>query len=452
MKRIMIAGTNSGCGKTTLTCGILQALCRRGLRVSSFKCGPDYIDPMFHERIIGTRAYHLDSFFCGDDTLNFLLNENAKNSDIAVVEGVMGFYDGYGERGSAYSVSQVTETPVILVVDCKGMSGSIGAVMKGYLEYRKPNRIAGFIFNRLPERLIGQVKELCKELHTEYLGVLPVNDFVIESRHLGLVTANEIDDLKDKVLRLGELIERNILLDKISEISDRDPPKYKEPEIQKGTDRTPPVIAVSKDSAFCFEYSENTALLEKMGCEIKYFSPLSDRDLPENSCGLILCGGYPELYAKRLSENRIMLEILRKRIGSGLPTLAECGGFIYLHNSFEDKDGIEYGGVGIIDGKAFKTAKLQRFGYLEMTAERDGLLCKKGERILAHEFHYWDSTSCGADFTAKKSDGRSWKCIHTSESLYTGFPHLYFYSDIKIAENFVRKCVEYGKRREPDGK
>lgn len=444
MKRILIGGTSSGCGKTTVTCAILQALLKRGMNAASFKCGPDYIDPMFHEKIIGTDAHNLDSFFCDDNMLKYLLFENSAGSDVSVIEGVMGFYDEYCGRGSAYSVSEITETPAVIVIDCKGMSNSMGAIIKGFLEYRQSNNIAGFIFNKLPEKLVGLAKKICSELNTEYLGSMPVNNFTIESRHLGLVTANEICDLKDKINQLGELAEKHILIDKLIEFAEKDFPKYSEPEINKIGCKAPPVISVSRDNAFCFEYSDNIKCLKKLGCEIKYFSPLEDTHIPENSCGLILCGGYPELYAEKLSKNKLMLDDIYKKIKSGIPTIAECGGFMYLHKIIEDANNIEHNGVGIIGGKTFKTAKLQRFGYIEMTAENNNMLCKKGEKILAHEFHYWNSTDCGNDFTAEKSDGRNWQCVHANENLYAGFPHLYFYSDIKIAENFVKRCALYG--------
>ncbi|MCM1577805.1 MAG: cobyrinate a,c-diamide synthase [Ruminococcus sp.] len=444
MKRIIIGGTGSGCGKTTITCAVLQALCQRGLTVSSFKCGPDYIDPMFHEKIIGARAHNLDSFFCDDDTLKFLLYDNGKNSDISVIEGVMGFYDGYCGRGSAFSVSEITRTPAVTVIDCKGMSDSLGAMVKGFLEYKKPNRIAGFIFNRLPGKLAGLAEKICGELGTEFLGYMPVNDFSVESRHLGLVTADEISDLKYKTEQLGNLAQKHIFIDRLTEISEKEFPVFTAPRIKKINCGFTPVIAAARDEAFCFEYAENISLLEKTGCKVKYFSPLRDKKLPDDSCGLILGGGYPELYARRLFQNKQMLEDICRKIKAGMPAIAECGGFIYLHESVEDNLGKEHRGAGIIPGKAFKTDKLQRFGYIKMTAENDNLLCKKGETIPAHEFHYWDSDSCGGDFTAHKSGGQSRKCVHANGNLYAGFPHLYFYSDIKTAENFVKKCIGYG--------
>lgn len=188
MRRIIIGGTKSGCGKTTVTCAVLAALKRRGLGAAAFKCGPDYIDPMFHRKVIGVSSHNLDSFFFGRDTLLSLLDEYGSSADISVIEGVMGFYDG--SCGSAYSLSEMTETPAAVVIDCKGMSDSIGAVMSGFLHYR-PNRIAGFIFDRLPERLVPLAQRLCDELETGYFGFLPQSGISIESRHLGLVTAGD---------------------------------------------------------------------------------------------------------------------------------------------------------------------------------------------------------------------------------------------------------------------
>ncbi len=446
MKRIIIGGTHSGCGKTTVTCAVLQALCNRKMKVASFKCGPDYIDSMFHEKIIGTSSHNLDSFFCDDNTLKFLLTENSRNADILVIEGVMGFYDGVNGRGSAYSVSEITDTKAIVVIDCKGQSQSIGAVMKGFLTYRK-NNIIGFIFNRLPERLVPMVQEICNELNTEYFGFMPTNKITVESRHLGLVTADEIVDLKEKMQALADLAEKHILLDKIIDFSESKLTAFTTPEIRKHSFKRPPVIAVARDRAFCFLYSDNISLLQKMGSEIRYFSPLTGKEIPEAD-GLILCGGYPELYARQLSENKSMLEDVKRKISGGMPTIAECGGFMYLHNELEDKSGKVFTMAGVINGKVFKTERLQRFGYVTMTAEKKNLLCGKGESFPAHEFHYWDSTECGSDFTARKADGREWKCVHSGENLYAGFPHLYLYSDIKSAENFVLKCAEYGEINE----
>lgn len=444
MKRILIGGTHSGCGKTTVTCAILQALCHRGLSGASFKCGPDYIDPMFHQTIIGTDSYNLDSFFCNDDTLRSLLWENSQSAELSVIEGVMGFYDGANGKGSAYSVSQITDTPSIIVIDCKGMQDSIGAVMQGFLSYQQPNQIAGFLFNRLPESLIPFVKNLCEKLNTRYFGCLPRTSITIESRHLGLVTAAEVEHLKEKMQALGELAEQHILLDDLLALGERPFPKGVSPVLLPVSCSRPLVIAVAKDRAFCFTYNENLSLLKKLGCELKFFSPMKDKHLPEHTCGLLLSGGYPELYAEELSENTAMRQEILQALQTGMPVIAECGGFLYLHRALQTKDGAAFPMVGWIDGEAFPTERLQRFGYITMTAQQDTLFCNAGETIKGHEFHYWDSTACGEAFLAKKTNGKSWYCGHSTKTSYAGFPHFYFYANTHMAERFVQQCAEYG--------
>lgn len=439
MRRMMIAGTGSGCGKTTVTCAILSALRRRGVRAAAFKCGPDYIDPMFYREILGTPSHNLDSFFCGRDMLCSLLESGSRGADFAVIEGVMGFYDG--AEGSAYRISEMTETPVILVIGCRGMKESVGAVMQGFLQYQSPNRIAGFIFNQLPLRLVPFAEKLCRTLHTEYFGCLPAHEHTLESRHLGLVTASEISDFHAKMDALGRLAEEHILLDQICGTECGALPEYRRAAVPRL--QSCPVIAVARDRAFCFLYEENLSLLRETGCELRYFSPLADAHLPAAD-GLLLCGGYPELYAAQLSANQTMLADIRNAVRGGMPVIAECGGFMYLHEELQTESGKAYTMAGVIAGKAFPTNKLQRFGYVTMRAHSDCLLCDAGESLKAHEFHFWDSTDAGAGFTASKSDGRAWKCCHVSETVYAGFPHLYFPSDLRTALRFAAACARYG--------
>lgn len=443
MKRIMISGTNSGCGKTTITCAVLQALVNRKYGVTSFKCGPDYIDPMFHSKIIGAKSRNLDSWFCDKNTINFLLHKNAE--DISVIEGVMGFYDGVGNKGSSCQTAIDTNTNVVIVIDCKGMSMSIGAIMKGFLSFKEPNNIVGFIFNRLPESLVDMAKKLCNEMNVQYFGHFPYcKECSIESRHLGLVTDCELEDLKEKMQKLSELAEKNLMLDKLIEYSESSQfPEYTKPIFEKAV-KSKLKVAVAYDNAFCFYYEDNFDLLRELGCEIVKFSPLNDKNLPENISGLILGGGYPELYAQKLSENKSMLFDINSKIKSGLPVIAECGGFMYLHKTLENQDKKRYNMVGIINGEAYKTDKLQRFGYVEITANSDNLLCMAGDKIPAHEFHYWNSTDLGNGFSAKKaSSGMLYSCIHSNMSIYAGFPHLYFYAKPEIAVNYVKQCEKY---------
>ncbi|MCM1226358.1 MAG: cobyrinate a,c-diamide synthase [Clostridium sp.] len=441
MKRIMIAGAHSGCGKTTVTCAVLQALVNRQMKVSSFKCGPDYIDPMFHSKITNIPSYNLDRRFCDKNRLDQLLYE--RQTEISVIEGVMGFYDGYDLESSSCGVSLDTQTPAVIVIDCKGMSLSIGAVMRGFLDFRQ-NNIIGFIFNRLPESLVKQTENLCRELGTEYLGRMPIcAGSVIENRHLGLVTADEIDNIKEKMQLLARLAEEHIRLDRLIEISDT------APEIKAAFNNITPLtgdslrIAAARDNAFCFYYEESFELLRSLGCEIVDFSPLNDEKLPENVCGLLIGGGYPELYAKRLSQNKSMLDSVKTAVNSGIPTIAECGGFMYLCRELTDKNNNTYKMTGVLNGSCYPTKKLRRFGYAELTSLCGNLLCDKGEKITAHEFHYWDCTDCGNTFHAKRSRNRKDLCVHSTESLYAGFPHLYLYGAPEIAERFVKKCMEY---------
>ena len=249
MKRIMLAGTHSGCGKTTVTCALLQALKNRSLNVSSFKCGPDYIDPMFHKTVIDTSAYNLDSFLMNEDTINYLLQKNSR--DISVIEGVMGFYDGLGfsDKGSTFELSEITETPVILVADCRGKSLSAIAEIKGFKEY-KSNKITGVIFNNLPEKLQTDMARECEKIGLEPLGFMPqVKDARIESRHLGLVTAEEIGDIKTKINLLAQKAEGNINIDRILENADCGDTKVEFTHINKIADGK---RAVARDKAFCF--------------------------------------------------------------------------------------------------------------------------------------------------------------------------------------------------------
>ncbi|MGN0665233.1 MAG: cobyrinate a,c-diamide synthase [Huintestinicola sp.] len=451
MNRIMIAGTHSGCGKTTVTCAVLRALVNRGLKTASFKCGPDYIDPMFHSRIIGTRSRNLDSFFCSPDALRRILYENGSDCHISVIEGVMGYYDGISGEASSYTTAVHTVTPAVIVIDCRGMSTSLGAVAKGFLTYKEPAGIAGFIFDRLHESLVSEAEGICRELGTEFLGYLPkCPECTIESRHLGLVTADEITDLTEKTDILAELAEKHIRLDRLVEIAASAPMlSYTPLDISPLLDRTadrPVRIAVASDKAFCFRYEENLDILRRAGCETVFFSPMNDRSLPESIGGLILSGGYPELYADKLSANISMLTDIRTRISEGLPVIAECGGFMYLGNTLEDNNGNVYPMAGVINTDSYKTPSLCRFGYTYLTAAEDNLLCRKGERLTAHEFHRWDSTDCGKGFEAVKvRSGAEYPACHASENMYAGFPHLYFGGDPRPALRFAEKCRAYSE-------
>lgn len=447
-KRVMIAAISSGSGKTTITCGILQALVNRKLKVASFKCGPDYIDPMFHSKVIGARSRNIDSFFNDENTVKYLVDKNSQNADISVIEGVMGFYDGLAgisTKASSYDVARITDTPVTLLINCKGMSVSILPIIKGFKEYMKDSNIQGVILNQMSKMLYPEIKKSIEEnLDLKVLGYVPnLKDLVIESRHLGLVTPDEIKDLKEKLNELADILEETLEIDEIINLADKSKDLiYNKPEIHKLEDNLR--IAVALDEAFCFYYEDNIELLKEMGADIVYFSPLKDERIPDNIHGIIFGGGYPELYAKELSLNKTMIESVKSTVYNGLPCVAECGGFMYLHESMEDDKSQPYDMVGLIKGKAYKTPKLNRFGYIKLTALEDNFLCKKGEEIAGHEFHYWDSTNCGSSFKAQKPlRKRNWECINITENLFAGYPHVHYYSNMQFPYNFLKKCISY---------
>ncbi|MCL2786863.1 MAG: cobyrinate a,c-diamide synthase, partial [Methanomassiliicoccaceae archaeon] len=356
MPRILVTAASSGGGKTTVTCGLLQALVNRKMDVAAFKCGPDHIDAMFHEKVIEARSKNIDLFLTDEDTTKYLFGREAAGADISVIEGVMGFYDGRGLTAvdaSSYDISSKLGTPVIFVATCGMLGGSLGALVKGYVDFRK-NNIKGIILNKATEDTYPEVKEFIeRETGIKVLGYLPnVKEMVIGSRHLGLILPSEVEKLKDKLNKLADVMERTIDIDSIIEIANgADDLEYSEPDLQ--FDPVKVRIGVASDDCFCFLYKDNMELLERLGAEIVYFSPLKDERLPADINGIIIPGGYPELYADRLSENRSMLDSIKESIDNGMPCMAEAGGFMYLHNELEDISEKFHRMVGAIDEKAF---------------------------------------------------------------------------------------------------
>jgi len=438
--RILLAGVSSGCGKTTVTCAVLQALVNRGLKTGAFKCGPDYIDPMFHSRIIGAKSANLDLFFFRENTLLYLLVKNAMNQDVSIIEGVMGYYDGMGlttTRASSYEVAKVTDSPVVLVVGAKGASLSVLATIQGFLSLYPDNNIKGVILNQCSAMTYGALAKAIEErLGIRAFGYLPkMADCALESRHLGLVTAAEVQNLREKLQLMAQQAEKTIDLDGLLTLSEEaEAVAYEPVELpRQETVR----IAVAKDNAFCFYYEDSLEAMTEMGAELIEFSPLNDEKLPENIHGLYLGGGYPELYADKLSENHSMLASIRGALEKGLPCIAECGGFMYLTEAIG-----ELPMVGYLSGNCFDTGKLTRFGYVTLRAKEDNMLCKAGEEIPGHEFHHWDCTQPGSNFTATKSTGRTWDCAVVTDRLYAGYPHFHFYGNPAFLEGFYDTCLK----------
>lgn len=443
--RFILAAAKSGSGKTLLTCGLIRVLQNRGMKVASFKCGPDYIDPMFHRKVLGIESGNLDSYFTDAPTMGHLLYEGAKEADIAVVEGVMGYYDGLGgqsERASTYEIASFTGSPVILVADAKGASVSIAAVIKGIADYRKDSRIRGVILNRISPAYFERLKVVIeRECGVPVLGFVPVlKEGVIESRYLGLLSPDEIEGFDGKIQTLSQVLEENLDVEKILEIAGEAEP------VETGCPKLPKVhvpvrIGIARDEAFSFYYGENIRLLAIMGAEPVYFSPLHDKELPGGIHGLILGGGYPENYVKELSENRSMTESIYKACQKGMPCLAECGGFLYLQQSLKDKNGFTGEMAGVLSGEGFPTESLKRFGYMEGEIKVPGLLGNAGEKIRGHEFHYWDCSENGEGFLAQKPiGGRTYPCMIHTPSIAAGFPHFYYYSNPEMLGNFLKAC------------
>lgn len=449
--RIMIAGTNSGCGKTTVTTALLSILKEMDIPggVSAFKCGPDYIDPMFHRKVLGLPSHNLDPFFSTPEQMR---DQLGLPSGISVIEGVMGYYDGIGTEGrcSSWTVASATRTPVILVINGRGMYTSAAAVLEGFMNHRPDSMIKGVIFNNVNEMVYKGLAEIARAAGAEPLGFLPHDpDITIGSRHLGLITADEIPDLDQRIIHLRETASHTLDVEGILNIAGtatgcvrQDLPFPRDLREKKGA-FSKPVIAVARDEAFSFIYSETIEAFEDHGGEIVYFSPVHDKGIPEAASAVYLPGGYPELYLKELSGNQSMLRSVREKAVSGMPVIAECGGFLYLHESV---DGVPL--AGIVAGEAVKTDRLQNFGYITLTAGEDSLLLEKGNSLPAHEFHYYRSTSNGDSFVARKaSNGRTYTCVHGSATVYAGFPHLYLSSAPEAVERFISMAREYGNSK-----
>ena len=558
----VVAADKSGSGKTTVTCGLIHVLKKRRLKVQSFKCGPDYIDPMFHREVLGVAAANLDSFFVSNEMLRMLYSERAEMADVSVTEGVMGYYDGLGGvsvEGSTWEIADIIDSPTVLVMDCKGASVSIAALIRGMLDFpghisgrndRDPvdraekkgdclrkhdSGIRGVILNRVSpmfyERLKGVIEENCPEIRV--LGFMPeMKERNIPSRHLGLIEPKDMEDFTSWIEAVSEQIEKTVDVDGILELaatpksgndcgcsledksiaicnlknreklyasSDTDI----EADIEAGEGiediseyklKNKVRIGIAEDEAFNFYYQENRELLERMGAELVPFSPLHDEKLPGDLDGIIIGGGYPELYAEALSANASMRETLASRIKNGIPVIAECGGYMYLNNSISAESGSakSFGMCGVFSGDACKKERLVRFGYVSAETKAPGLFGDAGTVLKGHEFHRYDCEYNGDGFrfskpgvekinNISKTDGNLpekddpdnsivavsektglWKNktlkrkkngvignagiyegIYYSATMSCGWPHFYYYSNPKAIFKFMKCCERY---------
>ena len=471
MSGIVIAGTHSGCGKTTVTLGLLAALKKKGLRVQTFKTGPDFIDSGLHRMITGRPSRNLDLWMCGEDYVKECYSRNSLHADIAVVEGVMGLYDG---TLSTASLAARLDLPVVLVIDSYGMAETAGALVKGLVEYASKEKIelAGVIFNRVASE--NHYSRLCSGTRgVKVLGYLPRElEFEIPHRHLGLTVAEEDPISRKNIDRLAEAVLRCIDIDMIIDLTSEttvsslpgDPPAAwrTEPDRNEVSDGASHYynktkIAVAYDRAFCFYYEDNLDLLRDAGAEIVYFSPLADAQIPEGANAIYIGGGYPELHAGELSVNQAMLSSVTTWATSGKPLYAECGGLMYLSKGIHDFEGNFFTMAGIFPFETQMKRGRSKLGYREVLLKEDCPIGKKGAAVRGHEFHYSEilTQSLGTQHSAfndndsinslvylvKDSSGKELRDEgYRRNQTLASYIHIHFGSNPGIAREFISLC------------
>ena len=449
LPRLLVAAPASGSGKTTVTCALLRAFQRRGLAPCAFKCGPDYIDPMFHREVLGLPSRNLDLFFSEDEQVCALLSSAGRGHGVAVLEGVMGCYDGVGgtERASSWHLARATGTPILLVVRPQGTALTLAAMVQGLARFRSPGMIGGILLNGCSQGLAELLTPMLqRETGLPVLGWLPqLTDCAIASRHLGLLTPGEVQDLEEKVDQLASQLEETVDLEGVLALARSAASLPAAPSVVP-PDSAGPVVAVARDRAFCFYYEDNLDLLRQNGLHLAEFSPLEDRALPAGTCGLYLGGGYPELWAEQLSRNDPMRQAVREAIRGGMPALAECGGFLYLQSSLEDPEGRVWPMAGVLEGEGTRSRERQPFGYLTLRPEGENPYLVPGEEIAGHEFHRWACTQPGdACRAVRPTGGDPRACMICKGKMLAGFPHLYLPSNPRFAARFAAACIQYQK-------
>ena len=445
MKQLMMTAMHSGAGKTVVNCALLKALKKRGIEVHAFKCGPDYIDPMFHTKVLGIPSRNLDLFLQGERAV--LSSVALHGGELAVLEGAMGYYDGVNgtDKASAWATADVLSCPSVLVVKPRGAALTLAAQIKGMAAFRTQSHLTGILLNACKESLAAFLAPILeRETGLPVFGFLPPREEAnLQSRHLGLLTAEEVKDLDARLDTLSAQMEKTVDLDALLAAA----AAFEKPEPKRIKPEKKCAIAVARDEAFCFLYADTLDALEDAGAELLFFSPLRDSDIPKEADGLYLCGGYPELYAEQLSANAPMRQSIQNAVNSGMPTVAECGGFLFLQQLLEGENGTSYPMCGVLPGAGYQTDRLERFGYQWITPEEDSLLFRKGERIPAHEFHYWDCTENGSDLVVEKPNGKTWRCGTATDTLYAAFRHLSMGGELPLAKRFAEACVSYADNR-----
>ncbi|WP_134684023.1 cobyrinate a,c-diamide synthase [Brevibacillus migulae] len=449
-RRIVVAGTGSGSGKTTVTIGLMAALKQRGLAVQGFKCGPDYIDPTYHTAVTGRASRNLDSWMLSHETVKEIYQRGSRGADIAIIEGVMGFYDGKeatSDKGSTAEISILTDSPVLLVLNCQSMARSAAAIVRGFQLFNPAVRIVGVFANKVGSvghyRIVKEAVE--QECGIPVIGYLErVAEIEIPERHLGLVPSVERGELQPLFDRLAEAIGKNTDLEQLLELAQAEPLPIEE-KLFAPQPAAPRVrIAIARDAAFHFYYPENIELLEAHGAECLFFSPLAGETVPADADGLYIGGGFPEEFAAQLAANEPVKVSIREAIRSGLPTLAECGGFMYLTEQLVTTTGEAYPMVGLIPGTVTMQNKLAALGYREVRGYEGNFLLDEGEEARGHEFHYSTFQAKETFTPAYETKGlRGVKAEgYLSGNLVAGYTHLHFASNPGMVHRWLDRCKE----------
>ncbi len=450
--RLIIAATQSGSGKTTITTGLIAALRRRGLDVQSYKVGPDYIDTSWHTLASGKISHNLDSWLVGEDKLKEIFVATSSGADISIIEGVMGLYDGgRGGISSTAEIAKLLNAPVVLVIDAKSMGTSAAAIALGFREFDRTINFAGVILNRLgSESHRKMIVDALNQIGIKCFGGLRRNDeFILPERHLGLVPTTE-NNSAGVIEKISAAVESQVDVDELIRLGRREKGKGKSliPTSPFSHFPFPLVkIAVARDAAFSFYYGESLRELEKLGAEIIFFSPLDDETLPEGISGMIIGGGFPEMFAARLEQNKKLHAQIFDAARIGLPIFAECGGFMYLMNRLINFDGKSFEMCGVLDGSATMTNKLQTVGYVEAEILSDCILGKAGDKIRAHEFHFSTELGTSGDkiFKCKRMrTGKEYFAGASKKNVVASYLHIHFAGCPDVAKNFVDACKKFG--------
>lgn len=453
--RLVLGGTSSGAGKTTVTVGLMAALAKRGMAVQGFKVGPDYIDPTFHTAATGRVSRNLDTWMMKPAAMQEIFWRASDGADISLIEGVMGFYDGKdpkSNRGSTAEIGMLLDAPVMLVVDIKAMARSAAAIVKGFQLLEPAVNIVGVIANRAGSANHFQLVKTAieQECGVPVIGYLPHDPaMTAPERHLGLVPAVERGEMQPWLDLLAEKVAATVDLDQLLALTEKHASFDKpEPLLFKQRDmaeQEPVTIAVARDSAFHFYYQENFELLESYGAKLRFFSPLAGELPPADADGLYIGGGFPEEFAARLEAATEVRQVLKALIEGGLPTFAECGGFMFLCEAIHDRAGNRYEMLGIVQNEVRMQAKLAALGYREAVALADNILLQAGQTARGHEFHYSalaheqqaDHAYEVSGLRGRKKEG------FAAGNLLAGYTHLHFASNPGMVERWLTICREW---------